>query len=493
MTTMQERNEGQEKAVIPVSDPYEPNKKVSIREEIQRLWQRKDDESKTIAEGRTLRSDEDRERDSLNWAFERIPISLFPQVPHVIELESDMPLLDALHLLQSHRILSAPVRDSQSLTRAGVVGTGGKGSWMDEYLGMLEYSSVVLYILGLAEAAASGVTAGVATLGGTTGGIAAALGLLAMGATGGIAAAGALGGIAAGAALSGGAMAAGAGQSGTAFANYLGAGFFEAVKESKIIEHTKVSTLTGTFRWGPFLPVEPEDNLLTLLLLLSKYRMKTVPVVETGKEKVQNMISQSSVLNVLADCDGLEWFEVVASRSLEDLGLPLMKPSQVIKVEDSQPVLEPFRRMLVHRVGGLPVVAEGSNGRLVANVSARDIRFLLDHPEHFKEKKELLVRDFIEAMKIPPGPEDEFPIMSPPVTCTVSDTLRDVIQRLRNARIHRVYVVDQSENLTGVVTLRDIIGKFVYEPMNYFGDFFGDVALPSLPEAPDYPEGIAVL
>jgi hypothetical protein len=41
--------------------------------------------------------------------------------------------------------------------------------------------------------------------------------------------------------------------------------------------------VSGTLRWGPFLPVElAEDSLLTLLLLTSAYRLKVVPVVEAG-------------------------------------------------------------------------------------------------------------------------------------------------------------------------------------------------------------------
>ena len=65
------------------------------------------------------------------------------------------------------------------------------------------------------------------------------------------------------------------------------------------------------------------------------------------------------------------------------------------------------------------------------------------------------------------------PRMSPPVVCKKTETLKSVIGQLCAARIHRIFVVNDEEQVTGVVTLRDIIGKFVVEPKNYFADFFG--------------------
>lgn len=64
------------------------------------------------------------------------------------------------------------------------------------------------------------------------------------------------------------------------------------------------------------------------------------------------------------------------------------------------------------------------------------------------------------------------PFAKAPVTCSRTDTLTDVINRLSESSIHRIYVVDEEEKLQGVVTLRDIISKFVVEPEGYFGDFF---------------------
>lgn len=72
------------------------------------------------------------------------------------------------------------------------------------------------------------------------------------------------------------------------------------------------------------------------------------------------------------------------------------------------------------------------------------------------------------------------PILSGVIACTKNHTLKELILMLDAEKIHRIYVVDDSGNLEGLITLRDIIARLVHEPSNYFGDFF-DGVLP-LPE-----------
>ncbi|XP_074354929.1 SNF1-related protein kinase regulatory subunit gamma-1-like [Apium graveolens] len=74
------------------------------------------------------------------------------------------------------------------------------------------------------------------------------------------------------------------------------------------------------------------NSFLTLLLLLSKYRMKSVPVVDLGVGKIENIITQSAVIHMLEECAGLHWFESWGTKKLSELGLPLMTPNRVVKV-----------------------------------------------------------------------------------------------------------------------------------------------------------------
>lgn len=69
-----------------------------------------------------------------------------------------------------------------------------------------------------------------------------------------------------------------------------------------------------------------------MLLLLSKYRMKSVPVVDLGEGNIINIVTQPAVIHMLEECSGLHWFESWGAKKLFELGLPLMKPSRIVKV-----------------------------------------------------------------------------------------------------------------------------------------------------------------
>ncbi|GFP92335.1 snf1-related protein kinase regulatory subunit gamma-1 [Phtheirospermum japonicum] len=104
-----------------------------------------------------------------------------------------------------------------------------------------------------------------------------------------------------------------------------------------------------------------------MLLLLSKYKMKSVPVVDLGEAKIDNVITQIVVIHMLEECAGLHWFESWGSKKLFELGLPLMKTSHIVKVHEDEPVLQAFKLMRQNGVGGVPMVASGGNKAIDLN------------------------------------------------------------------------------------------------------------------------------
>ena len=66
------------------------------------------------------------------------------------------------------------------------------------------------------------------------------------------------------------------------------------------------------------------------------------------------------------------------------------------------------------------------------------------------------------------------------ITCSRGDSIKDIILKLDVEKSQRIYVINEEGNLDGLITLRDIIAKLLYEPPGYFGDFFnGVIPLPS--------------
>eukprot|EP00270_Netrium_digitus_P012958 TRINITY_DN4266_c0_g1_i1.p1 TRINITY_DN4266_c0_g1~~TRINITY_DN4266_c0_g1_i1.p1 ORF type:complete len:396 (+),score=93.52 TRINITY_DN4266_c0_g1_i1:198-1385(+) len=364
-------------------------KEEDLKERISKMW------SEKIAK---LPGHEDKEgqRVSLNRELELLPVSLFrmPSRRKVVEIQSDASILEAMATLSENQILCAPVRN---------VGAADDSSWLDRYIGMVDFAGIALWLLG------------------------------------------------AGAKQSNGSMG----------------------RNCRELKNTKVSSITGSFRWAPFLPVSPDDSMLTVLLLLSKYRMKAVPVVESGESKVRQMITQSSAVQFLAECEGMCWFDELGRKSLREMGLPTMSPEKVVLVEEDSCVWDAFAMMVKRHIGGMPVVkggaGRGSSREVVGSISVRDIRFLLSSSlDVLPERQAMTVGSFLEMLS-------STKCGGRAVLCQASDSLASVLQQLSASHAHRGYTVSEQAGLEGVVTLRDVIGCLLIEPPNYFGDFFGGV------------------
>ncbi len=91
----------------------------------------------------------------------------------------------------------------------------------------------------------------------------------------------------------------------------------------------QVSEITRAYGWAPFLPIQHNDSMLTVqLLLLSKFRPHSIPVVNIDKNVVQDVITESGVILGLSQCRGSDWFDNLAGKSLHQLGLPIMMHSK---------------------------------------------------------------------------------------------------------------------------------------------------------------------
>lgn len=69
-----------------------------------------------------------------------------------------------------------------------------------------------------------------------------------------------------------------------------------------------------------------------MLLLLSKHSIRSLPVVDFGEGKLVNIITQSAVVHMLAECVGLDWFDSWGNKSLAEVDLPCVKPDNLVKV-----------------------------------------------------------------------------------------------------------------------------------------------------------------
>lgn len=90
--------------------------------------------------------------------------------------------------------------------------------------------------------------------------------------------------------------------------------------------------------------------------------------------------------------------------------------------------------------------------------------------------RQFTVLDFLRTIVSTTGSS----VMMPPVTCKHDTSLADLIEVLAEKCIHRIYLVNDQDELLGVITLRDVISCFVSEPENYFENYFGCFLIDSI-------------
>lgn len=152
----------------------------------------------------------------------------------MIEILADTTIADAVKILSESNILSAPVRNPDA---------GNSMDWRDKYLGIIDYSGIVMWVLETAEIAAAALTAGSATAAGLGAGAVGALGAVALGATGPLAVAG-LTAAAVGAAVAGGVTAdRGMGKDAPTAADKLGEDFYKVILQEEPFKSTTVSLI----------------------------------------------------------------------------------------------------------------------------------------------------------------------------------------------------------------------------------------------------------
>lgn len=139
-----------------------------------------------------------------------------------------------MRILSEHNIRAAPVLNPEP---------GVPADWQGRYLGVIDYSAVILWVLENAELASVALSAGSATAAGLGMGAVGAAGAVALGATGPAAVAG-LTAAAVGAAVAGGLTAEkGVAKDGLSAADHLGEDFYKILLEQEPFKSTTVRHL----------------------------------------------------------------------------------------------------------------------------------------------------------------------------------------------------------------------------------------------------------
>lgn len=129
-------------------------------------------------------------------------------------------------------------------------------------------------------------------------------------------------------------------------------------------------------------------------------------------------------------------------RSRTDLTAGDLMSRDLVSVSQETPMREAGRLLLLHQISGLPVVE--ADGTCVGVLSTTDfLRWQITNVE-----------------QSPTGEVGQYMTLDP-VTVTADTPLTELAQRMADAHIHRVLVVDRLYRLVGIISSTDVLAGIV--------------------------------
>ncbi len=133
---------------------------------------------------------------------------------------------------------------------------------------------------------------------------------------------------------------------------------------------------------------------------------------------------------------------LATKRSPADLTAGDLMSRDLVSVSQEMPIREAGRLLLLHQISGLPVVE--SDGTCVGVLSTTDF----------------LRWQIMNAEQPTTGKVGQYMTLDP-VTVAIDTPLTELAQRMADAHIHRVLVVDRLHRLVGIISSTDVLAGIV--------------------------------
>jgi len=218
----------------------------------------------------------------------------------------------------------------------------------------------------------------------------------------------------------------------------LGPGFFQ----------TEIGGLVGLSKFSPTPTVPLGTSLIEVLKILQKGESHRVGVVDPATKSLYNIISQMSLIQFI-------------SRNISLMGENLRnKPvhkfmKQIVQVHNvpfDAKTLSAFEYLFKGNISAAAVV--DAAGQVLDTLSTFDIVGFLND-EQFELANRIVFKFLYSTRRTK--------AVKPPIVCDLNDTLEYVLLKLASTRVHRLWVVGESNKYLGLVNLTNVLHAVAFE------------------------------
>uniref|UniRef100_A0A8C2X859 Protein kinase, AMP-activated, gamma 3a non-catalytic subunit n=1 Tax=Cyclopterus lumpus TaxID=8103 RepID=A0A8C2X859_CYCLU len=195
--------------------------------------------------------------------------------------------------------------------------------------------------------------------------------------------------------------------------------------------------------------ISPEASLFDAIYSLLKYKIHRLPVMDPESGNVLHILTHKRILKFLHIFKTKVPKPAFMGRQIQELGIGTFR--NIATVQQTATLYEALAIFVERRVSALPVVDE--QGKVVSLYSRFDVINLaaqksynnLDMP-----MQEVIRRrsSFVEGV----------------IKCYPYETLETIIDRIVNAEVHRLVLVDRADVVKGIISLSDLLQAMVLTP-----------------------------
>uniref|UniRef100_A0A673X0E0 5'-AMP-activated protein kinase subunit gamma-1 n=1 Tax=Salmo trutta TaxID=8032 RepID=A0A673X0E0_SALTR len=215
------------------------------------------------------------------------------------------------------------------------------------------------------------------------------------------------------------------------------------------LEEHKIETWREVYLQDSFKPlvsISPNASLYDAVSSLLKNKIHRLPVVDPLTGNTLYILTHKRILKFLKLFISEMAKPAFLGQTLEELGIGTFHKIAVVRSDT--PLYTALGIFVDQRVSALPVVDD--NGRVVDIYSKFDVINLA--AEKMYNNLDVTVTKALQHRS---------QYFEGVLTCNTHDTLESIINRLVEAEVHRLVVVDEQEVVKGIVSLSDILQALV--------------------------------
>uniref|UniRef100_A0A8C7PW99 5'-AMP-activated protein kinase subunit gamma-1 n=1 Tax=Oncorhynchus mykiss TaxID=8022 RepID=A0A8C7PW99_ONCMY len=200
------------------------------------------------------------------------------------------------------------------------------------------------------------------------------------------------------------------------------------------LEEHKIETWREVYLQDSFKPlvsISPNESLYDAVSSLLKNKIHRLPVIDPLTGNTLYILTHKRILKFLKLFISEMPKPAFLGQTLEELGIGTFHKIAVVRSDT--PLYTALGIFVEQRVSALPVVDDNAAEKTYNNLDVTVTKALQHRSQYFEGV----------------------------LTCNTHDTLESIINRLVEAEVHRLVVVDEQEVVKGIVSLSDILQALV--------------------------------